>query len=78
MRSLQAMERRNDRVQGVLRREFSRLMYGGHFSTRQSTKASVEAVTREGMLAFHQRYYHPRPSSLPSRAILIPRKYWTV
>jgi zinc protease len=59
MRSLQAMERRNDRVQGVLRREFSRLMYGGHFSTRQSTKASVEAVTREGMLAFHQRYYHP-------------------
>jgi zinc protease len=58
-RSLQAMERRNDRVQGVLRREFSRLIYGGHFSTRQSTRASVEAITREGMQAFHQRYYHP-------------------
>jgi predicted Zn-dependent peptidase len=59
-RSLQAMERRNDRVAAVLRREFARLMYGDeHFSTWESTKASVEAVTPERMKEFHQRYYHP-------------------
>jgi predicted Zn-dependent peptidase len=59
-RSLQAMERRNDRVAGVLRREYGRLMYGDdHFSTWESTKASVEAITPERMKEFHERYYHP-------------------
>ncbi len=59
-RSIQALERRNDRVAGVLRREFGRLMYGDeHFSTWESTKASVEAITPERMKDFHQRYYHP-------------------
>ena len=59
-RSLQGMERRNDRVAAVERREFARLLRGDeHFSTRQTTKASIEAITRERMQEFHQRYYHP-------------------
>jgi zinc protease len=57
-RQLQGMERRNDRTAGVERREFARLMRGdNHFSSRQATKASVESVTRERMMEFHQRYY---------------------
>ena len=57
---LQGMERRNDRTDAIEGREWSRLMYGAnHFSTKETTKASVEAITREDMVAFHQRYYQP-------------------
>lgn len=57
---LQGMERRNDQTQAIERREFGRLMRGdSHYSTRQSTKASIEAITREAMMEVHERYYHP-------------------
>ena len=57
---LQGMERRNDSTASIEGREWGRLMRGdGHFSTRPSTKASVEAITREDLVAFHQRYFHP-------------------
>lgn len=57
---LQNMERRNDRTDAIEGREWSRLMYGAdHFSTKETTKASVEGITREDMVAFHQRYYQP-------------------
>ncbi|MDX6613360.1 MAG: zinc protease [Blastocatellia bacterium] len=57
---LQGMERRNDSTDDIETREWNRLIYGaGHFSTRQSTKASVEGITREDMIAFHQKYYQP-------------------
>jgi predicted Zn-dependent peptidase len=57
---LQNMERRNDNTDAIEGREWSRLMYGSeHFSTKQTTKASVEGITREDMVAFHQRYFQP-------------------
>src|SRR6185503_16379974 len=56
---LQSMERRNDRTDAIEQREWSRLMYGEHFSTKDSTKASIEGITREDMVAFHQKYYQP-------------------
>lgn len=57
---LQNMERRNDRTDAIEGREWARLMYGAnHFSTKETTKASVEGITREDMIAFHQRYYNP-------------------
>ncbi|MDQ3665368.1 MAG: insulinase family protein [Acidobacteriota bacterium] len=57
---LQTMERRNDSTTTIENREWSRLMYGAnHFSAKQATKASIERLTREDMLAFHQRYYQP-------------------
>jgi zinc protease len=57
---LQGMERRNDRTDNIEDREWSRLMYGAdHFMSKDSTKASIESITREDMIAFHQRYYHP-------------------
>ena len=59
-RSLQGMERRNDRTDGIEGREFRRLMRGDdHFSAKSTTKATIEAVTPELMKAFHARYYHP-------------------
>ena len=59
-RRLQGMQRRNDRTGGIERREFARLLRGDkHFSTQQTTKATIESITRERMSGLHQRYYHP-------------------
>jgi predicted Zn-dependent peptidase len=57
---LQGLERRNDNTSAIEGREWSRLMYGdNHFSTRQTTKASIENITRDDMIAFHKKYFHP-------------------
>ncbi len=57
---IQNMERRNDNTAGIEDREWNRLIYGAsHFSTRQATKASIEGITREDLLGFHQKYYQP-------------------
>ena len=56
---LQQLERRNDNTTGIEAREWGRLMRGEHFTTREATKASVEAITREDLLAFHKKYFHP-------------------
>ena len=59
-RSIQQMERRNDSTPGIEGREFARLMRGdGHFTTKPRTRASVEAITRDDLVAFHRRYFHP-------------------
>ncbi len=58
--SLQGMERRNDDTNGISRREYARLMRGDdHFSSWQTTKPSIEAVTIDKMREFHQTYLHP-------------------
>ena len=57
---LQRMQRRNDSTNGIEGREWARLLRGDdHFTTRPTTKASVESIARENLVAFHQRYYHP-------------------
>lgn len=57
---LQNMERRNDRTDGIEGREWTRLMYGAeHFTAKETTKASIDGITREDLVAFHQRYYQP-------------------
>ncbi len=57
---LQGLERRNDTTAGIESREFARLMYGAdHFSTAQVTKASIESITRDDLVAFHQKWFHP-------------------
>jgi predicted Zn-dependent peptidase len=58
--SLQAMERRNDDTNAISGREYQRLMRGDdHFSSWQTTKPSIEAITIDGMREFHQTYLHP-------------------
>ena len=59
-RTLQGMQRRNDQLRSIQRREFSRLMRGDkHFSTKQSTEATVKAIAPDFMRDFHRSYYHP-------------------
>ena len=57
---LQGMERRNDSTRGIEGREWGRLMRGEqHFSTQPTTQASVESITRDDLVDFHKRYFHP-------------------
>ena len=57
---LQAMERRNDNTSGIESREWGRLLYGTeHFSSKETTKASIESITRQDMVDFHQKYFQP-------------------
>ncbi|MEE2638604.1 MAG: pitrilysin family protein, partial [Acidobacteriota bacterium] len=58
--AVQQMERRNDATGTIEGREFRRLMRGdAHFTTRPRTRASVESITRDDLVAFHHEYYHP-------------------
>jgi len=58
--TLQGMERRNDSTRSIERREWGRLMRGDtHFSVRPTTRLSIESITSEDLIAFHERCYHP-------------------
>ena len=57
--ALQAMERRNDSTDAIEGREWARLMRGEHFSTRPTTRAGLEAITRDDLVAFHTTWVHP-------------------
>ena len=57
---LQQMERRNDSTTAIEAREWGRLLYGAdHFSTKETTRASVDSITRQDLVDFHQKYFHP-------------------
>lgn len=57
---LQALERRNDNTTLIEAREWGRLLQGSeHFSTKDATKASIESITRQDLIDFHQKYFQP-------------------
>ncbi|MFZ5862220.1 MAG: M16 family metallopeptidase [Nitrospirota bacterium] len=57
---IEAVRRRNDHPGSIAAREFRKLLYGAdHPYGRESTEATIRAVTREDLTAFHRRYYHP-------------------
>jgi zinc protease len=57
---LQEIERRNDRTEEIEGREWNRLLRGDkHFSSLLSTKAAIASFTREDLISFHSKYYHP-------------------
>ena len=56
----QALGRRNDAVTGVAAYQMGFLLFGEeHFSNRDMTAASLDAITREDLKAFHARLLHP-------------------
>jgi predicted Zn-dependent peptidase len=57
---LEGLRRRNDDPTQVARREFNKKLYGpDHPFGREPTMESVRRLTRDDLLAFHRRYYHP-------------------
>ena len=54
------ISRRNDDVNGIAFREFSKLIYGAQsVFARHPEYATIDAITREDLIAFHQKYFHP-------------------
>ena len=52
--------RRNDNVGGITSREITRLVYGADSPlARQTEYATIAAITRDDLVAFHGKYYHP-------------------
>jgi zinc protease len=56
---LEDIRRKNDEPNAVSRREFARLVYGDHPYGWEPTTASVNAITRGDLAAFHGTYFHP-------------------
>jgi predicted Zn-dependent peptidase len=57
---LQELKKRNDDAADIEQTEWNVLLYGEqHFTNRFVTAASLEAITRDDMVAFHRRYFHP-------------------
>jgi zinc protease len=55
-----AISRRNDDVGQIADREFNALIYGRTSGyARQAEYATVDAITRDDLVAFHKRFYHP-------------------
>jgi len=57
--ALAALKNKNDNPRGVLGREFDKLLYGDHPSVREETKATIESITRQDLVAFHARCFAP-------------------
>lgn len=58
-KSIEALRRQNDDPKGVADRELRRTIYAGNPLGRYPTPASVRAVSRNDLVAFHSKYYHP-------------------
>ncbi len=55
-----AISRRNDEPQGIMQREAQKLGYGTDSPyARQSEYATINAITRDDLIAFHNRFVHP-------------------
>ena len=57
--SMNSMRARNDSPNSIEARESTLLLYGEYPVNRHATKASVDSITREDLLAFHKRFFHP-------------------
>jgi predicted Zn-dependent peptidase len=58
--ALQDMKKRNDDSGDIESREWNVLLSGeSHFTNRFTTEASVKAITRDDLAAFHRRFFHP-------------------
>jgi zinc protease len=59
---LSEMEQRNASTADIERREWQFLMYGDHPCTipYRRTERSVNAITREDLIAFHKKYFFPK------------------
>ena len=56
----QDLKRRNDDAADIERVEWNALLYGEqHFTNRFVTPATLDAISRQDLVDFHRRYFHP-------------------
>lgn len=58
-KAIETLRRENDNPKEVADRELNRAIYRGSPLGRHPTMESVSAITREDMVEFHRKYYHP-------------------
>jgi len=55
-----AISRRNDDVGQITNREFTKLIYGAESPyARHPEYVTIDAITRDDIIAFHRRFFHP-------------------
>jgi zinc protease len=59
-RFVEQLRQANDQPNGVLSREYEKLLYGDNAVTWQPTKATYEAITAADLKAFHAKYFSPK------------------
>jgi zinc protease len=60
-----AVSRRNDNVMGIASREFVKLLYGSDSPYARSTEyATIDNITKQDLVDFHARYFHPNEIAL--------------
>ena len=60
LQAIEGIRRRQDNPGSVVSREFVKVLYGpDHPTARESTIDSITRITREDVVAFHQRTIHP-------------------
>ena len=59
------ISRRNDNIQQIASREFGKLIYGGEsVYARHTEYETIDSITREDLVAFHKKYFHPNNTLL--------------
>ncbi|MCL5280685.1 MAG: insulinase family protein [Planctomycetes bacterium] len=60
-----AIARRNDVPGRIAMREYAKLIYGADsVYARQAEYATIDSITRDDLVAFHRRYFHPNHTML--------------
>ena len=58
---LEGLKQRNDNPAGIASREWNWLLRGtDHFTTKVMTKADLDAIGRDDLVAFHEQYFRPQ------------------
>jgi predicted Zn-dependent peptidase len=57
--TIESLRRQNDDPKGLADRELSKAIYRGTPLGRVPTFTTVKAITRDDMVKFHNKYYHP-------------------
>ena len=58
-KKIEKIRRKNDSPQKIAFREFRKLLYKGDPRGNESTIAGIKKLTRQDMVLFHERYFHP-------------------
>ncbi len=58
--AIEGMKQRNDDANSIASREWDAIMWGrDHFEARVTTKQSLESITRDDLIAFHDQIFNP-------------------
>lgn len=63
-RAIEAIRRQNDDPKDLADRELAKAIYAGHPLGRFPTIASISAVSRDDLIAFHRKYFRPNNTIL--------------